>query len=333
MKKLCFISGVLFFSVLMVVAPGCSVDKSEKQEGEVIRDLPEKPVITGESVHIFNPNDTRSHIDTTWYTNDHCFAKGPDGVWHAYGIIGRAPIDAWTGETNFFHVSSPVLYKQKWEDHEYALVAKEGEERVLWAPFIFKENGVYNMFYNIGNMQEDAPNYNSWGQLCLATSKDMFNWERHERNPLFSDYGHGRDAYILKHKDTYYFYYTRTYSEIDHRSCIAVRKGHSLTEWSGPKRAHVQPQTREWGYGGEAESPAVIYKDGIFYLFICRSDTDYNRTDVYWSKDPEDFPRENLVTSLPVHATEVIYDENEGWFVSNTGFDKKGIYIAPIEWR
>ncbi|MGQ1788179.1 hypothetical protein [Saccharicrinis sp. GN24d3] len=53
----------------------------------------EIPQIVGEWKHIFNPNDTRSAIDTTWYTNDHCFAKGPEGKWHAYGIIGHKPIN------------------------------------------------------------------------------------------------------------------------------------------------------------------------------------------------------------------------------------------------
>ncbi len=27
--------------------------------------------------------------------------------------------------------------------------------------------------------------------------------------------------------------------------------------------------------------------------------------------------------TLPVHAAEVIYDKKEGWFISNTGWDKK----------
>ena len=67
------------------------------------------------------------------------------------------------------------------------------------------------------------PTMPSWGQLCRADSQDMFNWKRHERNPLFSDPGHARDAFILKHKGLYYFYYRRTFNEVDLRSCVAVR--------------------------------------------------------------------------------------------------------------
>ncbi|MGV8093049.1 MAG: hypothetical protein AB2L24_14420 [Mangrovibacterium sp.] len=50
-------------------------------------------------------------------------------------------------------------------------------------------------------------------------------------------------------------------------------------------------------------------------------------------KNHENFPIENFVCELPVHAGEVIHDENEGWFISNTGWDKKGLYIAPLKWK
>ncbi|RYG30493.1 MAG: hypothetical protein EOO01_36635, partial [Chitinophagaceae bacterium] len=170
----------------------------------------QKPEIAGSFVHIFNPNETRFAEDTTWYTNDHCFAKGPDGSWHAYGIIGHKPIDPWKGETRLFHISASSIFQKKWKDHDYALTALPGKERVLWAPHIIREKDTWYMFYNIGNLQENAPDYGSWGQLSMATSKDMFTWKRHERNPLFSDPGHARDSYILKYKDKFYYYYTRT---------------------------------------------------------------------------------------------------------------------------
>lgn len=291
----------------------------------------EIPEISGPFIHIFNPNDTRAKEDTTWYTNDHCFIKGEDGTWHAYGIIGHHPVRPWGGETKFFHITAASLTQKKWEDHGYALTAKEGAERVLWAPYIYKDKGIYYMFYNIGNMQKDAPNYASWGQLCMATSKDLKEWTRYPLNPLFSDAGHARDSYIMKYRHSYYYYYTRTFNEIDHRSVVAVRKGPDLFHWSAPKVVHVQPYVVDWG--GDAESPFVINRKGVFYLFICRAMTKYNQTDVYWSNDPEHFPNENLVCSLPVHAAEIIYDKKNGWFISNTGWDKKGLFLAPLQWK
>ena len=293
--------------------------------------VPQVPKVVGDWVHVFNPNDTRSDIDTTWYTNDHGFIMGSDGKWHAYGIIGHAPINPWTGEDKFFHISSEVLFKEGWEDHDYALHAKEGVERVLWAPHIYQEGDEYIMFYNAGNLQQNAPNYASWGTLHKATSKDMFTWERHHLNPLFSDPGHARDSFVMKHDGEYYFYYTRTFNEIDLRSCVAVRKGPDTDHWSGPHIAHIQPYEVDWG--GDAESPTIIYKDGLFYLFICLAMTEYNLTHVYWSADPLNFPKENLIAEINAHAAEVIDAGEDGWFISNTGWDKKGLFLAKLQWN
>lgn len=288
------------------------------------------PEISGPFVHIFDPNDTRKEGDSAWYTNDHTFIKGRDGTWHAYGIIHHLPVKPWD-EKRFFHISASSIKQAKWEDHGYAMTAEPGVERVLWAPYALREKGTYYLFYNTGNMQQNAPDYASWGQLRLATSNDLFNWTRHDRNPLFSDPGHARDSYVMKYKNKYYYYYTRVLTETDLRSAVAVRTGPDLLHWSGPHIAHIQPYKIYWG--GDAESPFVVRHKGLFYLFICKAMTAYNLTAVYWSKDPENFPVENLVCTLPVHAAEVIYDKKEGWFISNTGWDKKGLYLAPLKWK
>lgn len=325
MKGSALFSVFLFFVFLY----GCKeLDKKEQSNESFI----EKPVISGDWIHIFNPNDTRSHIDTTWYTNDHCFSKGPDGKWHAYGIIGHAPINPWTGETRLFHISSEN-FTGKWEDHDYALETIKGKERVLWAPHVYheKESDEWHMFYNIGNLQDNAPNYASWGGLCRADSKDMFKWERHGLNPMFSDAGHARDSYVMKVGDMYYYYYTRTVSEVDLRSCVAMRTSPDLKHWSGAKIVHIQDLKCDWG--GDCESPFIVERSGVYYLFICRAMTEYNQTHVYWSTDPTNFPNENLVSVLPTHASEVIQVSPDEWYISNTGWDKKGLFVAPLVWK
>ncbi|BDD12157.1 hypothetical protein FUAX_45890 (plasmid) [Fulvitalea axinellae] len=323
-----------FYSLIATVVWSCSSGAHEGKKAT--SDKLEKPVIVGEWKHIFNPNDTRSDIDTTWYTNDHCFAKGPDGKWHAYGIIGHKPIDPWKGETKFFHISADKFNQDKWEDHDYALRTKPGVEKVLWAPTIFQEpaSDVSHMFYNIGNMQEHARKYTSWGFLCRADSKDMFEWKRHPLNPQFSDPGHARDAFVMKDGGKYYFYYTRAYTEVDRRSSVGLRTSPDLEHWSGPRIVHSQDSLVSTWAGG-SESPFVVKRRNIFYLFVCRAHPkgDYNQTHVYWSKDPEDFPLENLVCELPTHASEIIKVSDNEWYISNTGWDKKGLFIARLEWQ
>ena len=61
--------------------------------------------------------------------------------------------------------------------------------------------------------------------------------------------------------------------------------------------------------------------------------TDYNLTHLYWSDDPMNFPKENLVTTLKTHAAEVINAGEEGWFISNTGWDKKGLFLSKLKWE
>lgn len=319
---------VITVSLLILLQFSCK-SKSDLISSKEVLNI-ETPTISGDWKHIFNPNDTRSDIDTTWYTNDHCFAKDSKGKWHAYGIIGHKPISPWTGENKFFHISADVFAQEKWEDHDYALRVKEGVERVLWAPHIFQEKGINYMFYNIGNLQKNAPHYASWGQLCMAQSQDMFNWTRHEFNPMFSDPGHARDSFVMKDKGIYYYYYTKTYNEVDVRSSVAVRTSPDLKHWSGSKIVHIQPLELDWA--GDAESPFIVKRNGVFYLFICRAITDYNQTQVYWSTDPTNFPIENLVCQLPTHASEIIEVNQDEWYISNTGWDKKGLYIAKLKW-
>ena len=150
----------------------CKENSNSKAKVENKDITVEIPVIASDWKHIFNPNTSRSEIDTTWYTNDHSFGKGADGKWHAYGIIGHEPINPWK-ETDLFHATSDVLFQEKWEDKGDAMTAKKGVEKVMWAPHLFQENGKNYLFYNIGNLQESAPNYASWGQLCMAESTDI----------------------------------------------------------------------------------------------------------------------------------------------------------------
>lgn len=290
-----------------------------------------KPVAVGEWNHIFDPNVKHTEPKGAWYTNDHTFVQTKDGRWHAYGIIGKRPANPWKGETNLFHASADKL-TGPWREHDYALTANQVYERVLWAPYVFKEKATMYMFYNVGNMQRNASSYASWGGLCMATSDeaDGYSWKRHDLNPIFSDAGHARDSYILKDNGKYYFYYTKTVSEVDLRSAVAIRTSPDLKHWSGPKVVNIQPKGGHWG--GNAESPFVVKRDGIYYLFVCVAMVGYEKTNVYWSEDPENFPEENLLTVIDAHAPEIIQD-NGKWYISNTGWGKHGLYLKELKWE
>lgn len=335
MKRLATTICIFLFATNHLLLAGEALSLAE---GEVSPDgkneAPELhvPRIAGHWLHIFNPNDKHKKPEGAWYTNDHSIVKTRDGRWHAYGIIGHRPANPWKGEDKLFHASADKLTDLNWKEHDYALVANKTYERVLWAPYVFKEKGVLHMFYNVGNMQENAPTYASWGKLCMATSAedDGFTWKRHELNPLFSDPGHARDSFVMEEGGKYYFYYTKTVDEVDLRSAVAVRTGPDLEHWSGSRNVHIQPLECDWG--GDCESPTVIKHEGVFYLFITLAMTGYDKTHVYWSEDPLDFPRENFVAELKTHAPEIVRDGDK-WYITNTGWGRNGLYLAPLEWK
>jgi len=303
--------------------------------------IPRIPIIKGTWSHIFNPCQTYFIERTTkfnrnhWYTNDHCFVKSSDNLWHSYGIIGYKVLGfafSWIIEKNLFHITSDSLIGNKWVEHDYALSADplKGELHA-WAPHVIIKNEIYYMFYAAGNLRPFSTFTGPHGRIQLSTSENGFDWSLSEWNPIFSGPGDARDPMIFEHDNMYFAYYTSSYNEKDMHSCVSVRKSSDLLHWSGPKIAFIYPgRTSMWA--GNTESPFVVQYEDIFYLFVCHAIDKYNLTSVYWSNDPKFFPNQNKVCDLNAHASEIIFDEKEGWFISNTGWDKQGLYLTSLKW-
>ena len=99
--------------------------------------------------------------------------------------------------------------------------------------------------------------------------------------------------------------------------------------------------------GGAFESPFVVKKDGLYYLFVTYTDCadeNYNDTLVFCSEDPKNFGRYNgtaegtkPITKLMAHAPEVLLENGEyyittcGWNSSPTP-NKGAVSIARLEW-
>jgi hypothetical protein len=148
------------------------------------------PQIDGEWKRIFDPNTKplpthrQKPVHRTWYTNDHTLVKGADGIWHGYGIIGYKIAGIafpWQIEVNLFHISSPELYSEHWNEHPYALTADPTcGEKFTWAPHVFLHNGKWIMMYAVGELHT----IQRFGKIHMAFSDNGFQWQRHDRNPL-----------------------------------------------------------------------------------------------------------------------------------------------------
>lgn len=271
--------------------------------------------------NIYDPSVGES---TSWYINDHTFARGPDGTWHLFGITHPNPADP-LDEHVFAHATAPGLYGP-WTKQPFALTVDPAYgETHLWAPYVLDVNGTYHMFYNGGG--NDSTAY----QINLATSKDLFHWTRYPGGTLFRDGYAARDPFVTRVGNQWVIYYCGTSTPSGGHHAVLYRTSTDLIHWSGRHIAFEDPTTGTGG--GDTESPYVYQHDGHWYLFIGPrpSQEVYTGTDVFVSDDPLHFDVQNRVGHITSHALEVIPNGTVE-YVSTCGWGMGGVGIAPLNW-
>ena len=147
-------------------------------------------VTTGDFTRIYDPSVGESQ---KWYINDHSFVRGPDGLWHMFGITHAEPANP-MDEKSFAHATAEHLTQTPWKKQPFALTADASlGEKHLWAPYVFLHEGVYYMYYCAGS-REGSARY----RIHLATSRDLWSWERHPANPMVIDGYDARDPFLLR---------------------------------------------------------------------------------------------------------------------------------------
>ena len=281
-----------------------------------------KPVISGEWKVLFQP------IKNGNYVNDHTIVKGSDGNWHLYGIT------SFEGKPNFeryfVHGVGECL------DTPFREVGRSIDTGTLaWAPCVIEHGENYFMFY--------GPSPTS-----LAVSFDMYEWfgtnVTLKNEPLM---GAHRDHFVLKTGENDYLMYVVGVHK--KRGAVSCFSSHDLLNWnfegfaltSGEKA----PLNPAWG---AMESPYVVKKDGLYYLFITYTDSSrdtYNDTLVFCSEDPKSFGEYNgssdgaiPVTKLYAHAPEII-EENGKYYITTCGWNtrptphKGAVSVAELDWE
>lgn len=146
---------------------------------------PSKPVTGTLKFEVLDPNV--QHILTLpWqYVKDYTVIRADDGLFHAFGLVGRADgkqdwqEEGLQNEKQFFHVTSPDLVT--WTQHADILHCPESgcDDRGVWSPYVFRYDHLYWMFYT--GTQKGVVQ-----RLCAATSPNLFDWTRRPENPLMS---------------------------------------------------------------------------------------------------------------------------------------------------
>jgi hypothetical protein len=277
------------------------------------------PLRIGEFERVFDPSIGEK---ARWYINDHTFIHGEDGTWHLFGITHEEPANPL--EEKFFVHATATDLTGPWTKHEPVMHydPRLGETHV-WAPHVIRHDGLYWMFYCAGGASH--PEY----RIHLATSHDLFAWQRHRANPLIVDGFDARDPMVMPHGDGWILYYTGTSApEGGHHVVYAVTST-DLMHWSGRREVF---RSRETGtYGGPTESPFVVSRGGRHYLFVC-TNAPYNTSAVYESDTRLSWREEDVVATFPAHAAEVVVTPDDRWFVSRCGWGQGGLYLAPLAW-
>ena len=279
-------------------------------------------LVAGPFRRIYNPGIGESK---PWYINDHCFIPDPEGTWHLFGITHEEPAKAWE-EDNLAHATSMNLTQFPWRKQPFALSVIEDPwgEVHLWAPHVVYNDGTYFMFYCAGD--KDPTKY----KIHLATSADLWRWERHAENPVVADGFHARDPFIMKVGDEWIMYYTATSDPARGNHVVARQTSTDLIHWSERRIVFTDPSVGTGG--GPTESPFVVRRGRYYYLFIGPRGG-YAGTDVFQSLDPFHWSLESKVGHIPAHAAEVIRDKDGRWYVSHCGWGEGGVYLAPLYWN
>ncbi|MCG8453844.1 MAG: hypothetical protein MI717_11755 [Spirochaetales bacterium] len=284
------------------------------------RFLMRKNLRCGAFQHIYNPSVGKGE---KWYINDHCFIQGPDGLWHMFGITQKEPAKP-LEERFFAHATSPGLTDGTWVSQRPVLhVDEERGETHVWAPHVVEHENVYYMFYCAGG--EDHSAY----RIHVATSKDLWQWERHEANPLVVDGFDARDPMVLRVGDEWVMYYTANSSPEGGEHVVAAVTSQDLLHW-GNKQVVFQSHSHGT-YAGPTESPFVVKRGKLYYLFVC-TNAPYNTSAVYVSENPFHWEKSQQVGWFPSHASEVVMDR-EWCYISRAGWGQGGVYLAPLHWK
>ena len=279
------------------------------------------PRISGEWQVLFKPEKNGN------YVNDHSVVIGSDGKWHLYGITSFEGVPS--QERYFVHGVGDSLLEP------FTEVGRTIDRGTLaWAPSVINKDGNYYMFY--------GPSPTS-----LAVSFDMYEWYGTnvylKNEPLM---GAHRDHFVIKiSDDQYLMYVVGVYNK---RGAVSCFSSSDLINWNFEGYAlssgEKAPLTPAWG---AFESPFVVKKDGLYYLFITYTDCaadNYNDTLVFCSEDPKHFGEYNggcggamPITKLYAHAAEVL-EENGEFYITACGWNKRtipikgAVAIARLEW-
>lgn len=267
------------------------------------------------------------HYDE-WITNDFSVLKEGQ-TWHIVGITHPRPkgfinefefdmSDVHEAEYQLFHCCAcgerfqDVFFEKSFKDCEKILYPQErpDEKPEVWAPHLMKYQDCFHIIYSPQEMRR-------------MTSKDFLVWEKAPILFKCKD-AEARDPYIFEENGSFYCLYTEN-------GYLKYRVSVNMKDWSeenilqAPFFANCQ-----------TESPFLLKREGIYYLFWCiydsRNSCYDNRTMVFAAETIEGLFDSAPITMLKAHAPEIVVDRDGSCYLLSVYYPQNGISAVKLKW-
>jgi len=308
------------------------------------------PVIDGGCQLVYEPVPEKPN---TWFVNDHCLFQEANGRIHYFGIENPYPSTAqaipWVSKEldaaerpfilTIYKMLHGHLYGKArgthyrighaiadtiWGPWQRCSAALDGkaDSKHYGSPFVVGYEGRFWMLLP--------------SETGLAVSDDLMQWDIVKADTPWDALGKGhRDPCVLRLEDgTFLQYYAS--SDPNNRHVINVARSNNLLKWERLDPCFIG-NIPEATWSGIYESPYVLVRDELFYLFVGFSHRRYYETFVVVSDNPYHFDSENTITTLLTHAPEFIEIEGQT-YMSSCGIEDpqylnhSGLWISKIQW-
>ena len=179
------------------------------------------------------------------------------------------------------HAVTDDLVNWTWEAPVLSVDSARFENYQVWSPGVVEKNGTYYMYYT-------GVNYNCAQAICLATSRDLYHWEKYGDGPVVKPGPWGswtperwsdcRDSMVFVDNDgTAYMYYCTARRRPDGgmETAVGVASSTDMVNWTdrGAYTFDICDIT--------LESPFVLRRGDKYYMFYtnCGHGTAYAVSD------------------------------------------------------
>jgi predicted GH43/DUF377 family glycosyl hydrolase len=183
---------------------------------------------------------------------DHCVVE-QDGLYHLFYLRGNPAVNiGHATTTDFIHWTTlpPVVPAGTWDTR-------------VWAPYIFKQNSDWFMYYT-------GVNGSGAQQSGVAISTDLASWVKlpepvYHPDPSWAvwdsnTFCHGRDPHVIELDGTYYMLVTAQHSY--YKGAVACATSTDLIHWTDAGYIYLH---NNWHM---LESVFIMQHNGLFHMFF-----------------------------------------------------------------